>query len=1037
MHKVLYDNAYSSWNEALPLGNGNYGAMVFYEDNRLTMAMNHYEVYYKKLAMYSNKFKNGSWPDYHKVFGKTFEEVERSGMEKYCEPDEKPFRPYQDSTGQNPSTPPYGRTPGAGVTHYPTGEIAVLPAGGMEKPDSFSLELDVEDAKVYFKAEKGDRKLKVTNLIAQGRDCMVTKISQTQAGLAQTIQMYVPSRRGQDMKVEYRALDDTTFYYIGSFYPGGEDREKYGPFRFVVMMKIVGAKGRADISPEGLDISLYASGPEITLITTVVTGEETGNLQAAAQERLEHALSHIDGICSSHENWWREFWDKSSVTLPDKMVEDLWHVNLYALACSSGKGGRMYHQACGLNGLWDIKQPTRWGSMWYWDVNIQAAFSPVYTANHLEIAEVFNDAFLSYTDRAEKMAREYHGLEGYSADFPFAIYLSIWPWCAQYLWWYYRYSMDKSFLEEKAYPLFKNVLRFFEGYMKFDEEKGHYSIYPDVSPEQGPLTRNSTSTVSAVKNLLMISIEASRILGIGGEERRKWEELLDKMPPYPIVKSNNYGEIIKDSEWAPAELHLRHPSLLMPIYPMSEINRYSGDGIRKVAENTLRYAVENTEIGVFQFGWLSRAAARLGKGNTALRMIYEKGIDLLLRTNGLFSEETERWINFCNVTTPAIYHPHMMEASGEMVSAVNEMLLQSFNGFLDIFPAVPSEDPENELAVGKDRYEVQKRMEKYKKWDSCGFRGLLAEGAFEVSAERISGTVQWVRIKSLAGSRVKLRNPFKSGKLDIKCMKGQLEEDIEYIFEDGFISFETSREGEYFLCPLPCGGSGEVPCAGNLQETDEVEAYPRVREAHTHRRIYLGKDTDTPYIKMLDKFTFDYYSGNYRESPTSIYRLDFGTSREVLPKDYRNILPPQVHLGGNMGQDFIRVSPEKVFSPYNGWGWEDAENISYVDRGGPDEFRRDFITGSDAKAFYIELPKGRYDILFLTGDNEAPSYTALHVEGQGGWKPEGVLAAGEFAAEILPVVQRKDGYLKIEFSSLPHCRWTINMMIINKYYTFL
>ncbi|WP_254636292.1 hypothetical protein, partial [Lysinibacillus sp. GbtcB16] len=72
-------------------------------------------------------------------------------------------------------------------------------------------------------------------------------------------------------------------------------------------------------------------------------------------------------------------------------------------------------------------------------------------------------------------------------------------------------------------------------------------------------------------------------------------------------------------------MHLRHPSLLMPIYPIGEINQYSEASLRERAENTLRYAENHTEYGVFQFGWLSCAASRLGQGNMALRLLYEQG----------------------------------------------------------------------------------------------------------------------------------------------------------------------------------------------------------------------------------------------------------------------------------------------------------------------------------------------------------------------------------------------------------------------------
>lgn len=65
------------------------------------------------------------------------------------------------------------------------------------------------------------------------------------------------------------------------------------------------------------------------------------------------------------------------------------------------------------------------------------------------------------------------------------------------------------------------------------------------------------------------------------------------------------------------------------------------------------------------------------------------------------------------------------------------------------------------------------------------------------------------------------------------------------------------------------------------------------------------------------------------------------------------------------------------------------------------------------------------------------SYTELGIEGQSAWKSDGILPAGEFIIEILPVVQRKDGYLAVKLNSCPNYQWVINLMIINKYYTFL
>ncbi|RKN82145.1 glycosyl hydrolase family 95 catalytic domain-containing protein [Paenibacillus ginsengarvi] len=1034
MHTITYDNAPSGWNEALPLGNGRFGGMMFFEDHTLTMAMNHYEVYYQKLHRYSKTYRSGNKRDFSRMYGFTFEELKRRVTEMYRNPEEGPFYLYGDSFSANNFYRRYGK-PSGGVTHYPTGEIRLYPSSELAEPDNYSLRLSVETAQVDLRIEKGERYLDTRTFIADCEDVVVTQIRQTGGELVPAIEMSVPARRYADMTVHYGQADDTTFYYTGSFYSDGEDKERFGPFTFLVMTKLVGAKGQAVITEDAIRVNLHDAGENVTILTTVVTEEETADLLQTALRRMDGIASRVAAITERHEAYWRSFWKRSSVSLPDSMLEDLWHVNLYAIACSSGKGGRMYEQACGLNGLWDIKQPTKWGSMWYWDVNIQAAFWPLYTANHLEVAEAFNDALLSYTAAAEAMAEQFYGLEGYAADYPHALYLSIWPWCAQFLWDYYRYSMDEAFLREKAYPLFKQLVRFFEGYLQYDAAQDRYDVFPDISPEQGPLTRNSVSTLATLRYLLKMTAEASLTLGEPEAERTAWAALADRLAPYPTAISGTYGDVLRDSEWAPADLHLRHPSLLMPIYPIGEIDRYSEETLRKRAENTLRYAERHTEYGVFQFGWLSAAASRLGKGNTALRLLYEQGIDLSLRPNGLFAEETERWMNYCNITNEPLYYPHVMEASGEVVAAVNEMLLQSYGGVIDVFPAVPTGESEPERMIGLYEHDVAKQVRTYPKWHDCAFRDLLAVGAFEVSAAMIQGRTAWVRLKSLAGSRATVRNPFAtSAKVAVSRLEGREWLPAESRLDGDVIVFDTEKGCEYALHPA------EESIAALLAEKPRVrldEARPRVHVAHTNRRVYVGKNRDTLHDKLLDHFTFDYVAGNHRESRLAAYRLDFGVPKERLDKDYAEALPRQVHRDqGILGQAFRKMTADTVFSPRSGIGWACADGLSAADSGGPDLLRRDSVGGTEERTFVLELPRGRYDALIVTGDYGSATYTEIEVS-QIVWKPERTLRAGEFASTIVPVDQRKDGYAQIRFRTKAGEKWNVCLIIVNKNYTYL
>ncbi|TYP73122.1 glycosyl hydrolase family 95 catalytic domain-containing protein [Paenibacillus methanolicus] len=1040
MTTVTYDNAPSGWNEALPLGNGHFGGMIHYEDHILTMALNHYEVYYRKLHRYSHRYMEGEGPDFSLQYGRTFEQLKRRALELYRDSAEGPLFLYGDALNEQSMYRKYGK-PSGGVSHYPTGEIKLFPSAALEDPDHYDLRLDVEQAEVRLRIEREGRKLTASTIVAEDGDYVLTEIRQTEGSLLSAVELSVPARRYAEMDVSYHARDESIFYYTGSFYPDGEDKERSPPFSFLVMTKAIGATGDIECASDGVRMRLRDAGERLTLLTTVVTEAQATDLLQTALDRMAEAVSRIEAMKANHRAYWSRFWSRSSVALPDKLLQDLWHVNLYALACCNGRGGSMPEQACGLNGLWDIKQPTKWGSMWYWDVNIQAAFWPLYTANHLELAEAFNEGLLAYVGHAERMAERFYGVEGIAGDYPHALYFSIWPWCAQFLWDYYRYGMNEAFLRDKAYPVLRGIARFFEGVLEYDADSGRYGIFPDISPEQGPLTRNSTCTLAAVKYALRIAAEASELLGETYEERDRWKALAERLAPYPSAVSARYGEVMLDSEWAPADLPLRHPSLLMPIYPIGEIDRRSGPELRQRAANTLRYASARMEYGMFQFGWLSCAASRLGDGDAALRLLYEQGIDLSLRCNGLFAEETERWMNYCNITNEPLYHPHMMEASGEIVAAVNEMLLQSYDGVIDVFPAVPQGATAQLGDPAAYDHQTEERMRAYPAWDECAFRGLLAVGGFEVSASRSGGRTDWVSIRSLAGGEAVMRSPFGEGEdIVIMALTATSRERVAPVYRDGCLRFNTARDANYVVY---VGSRAEgLRSAWSTRAREGRAALaaggaPRVHEAHTGRRVFLGKDRDTRHDQLLDHFTFDYYAGNSRVSKLASYRLDFGVKPELLAKDYRQALPRQVHVEGVLGQAFRKVTADSLFTPQTGIGWARTESVEAVDREGPDLLRRDFVGGTDEAVFLVELPRGRYDLLIVSGDAAALSYTELNIQGGPRWTTERALRAGEYAAEIIPITQRKDGCAELRFRSRSGLPWRVNLLVINRNYTYL
>lgn len=1028
-HQVTYKNAPSDWNEALPLGNSVFGGMTYFKENSLTLAMNHYEVYYKKHYRYSEAYRHLRKQHTTKMGdGTRYQKLVELADNHYSNYKEEAIYNYFETLFKHSST--YGHDL-RGVSHMPTGEIAFKLNEDFVEESSFSLRLLVEEARVELKVEEAKDKLKIEGFVTKEKDYFLFDIEQTQRGLLESITMSYPRRRYQrEFISSFHQLSEDRFYYTVSFYPDGEDQETYEPFKFIVMLGIEGGKGIGSFQEDRIEIKLYDTADQMTMITHVITTEQSKNLLQDATNHIKEGLKEKEILRKNHQSYWTKFFSKSRVTLPDKFLENLWYINLYALGCCSGKNGKMYPDASGLNGLWDIKQPNVWGSSWYWDVNIQATYWPIYTANHLELSEVFIDALLFYTWDMEKLAKEGYGVEGYAMDYPHMLYNSILPWCAQWLWWHYEYKKDLIFLREKAYPFFKNLLKFITQVIRWDKEKQVYYFYPEVSPEQGPLTRNATITLSTVKYLLEITLKSIEILGVQEDEEKKWEEIVNHLAPYPLGKHPTEGEIIRDSEYAIPNLHLRHPSLLMPIYPIGEINQYSEEGIREIAENTLRYVEKQSEIGVFIFGWLACAAARMGKGDMALRVLYQRGLDHMLRANGLCAEETERWNNFCLIGKPPLYYPCVMEATGEVVATVNEILLQSYDGVIDIFPAVPRGIVEKQQLLGMHQHNIENEILHYGSWTNCSFSKLLAKGGFEVTSQMLEGRVHYVHVLSQLGEQAKIRITKWIKDLKIYHLKADTYEEVLGMKEHDVLIFTTER-GEEYLLALAEEIEEIVRSRGWIEQDKEGEDEEVIytHMAHTYRRVFIGKDAHTEYIKALDGMSFEYCLGNIKRSNPSTYRFDFGCGSS---KDYSHTLHRQVYEAGKIGLGFQRIMPEDLFSVYKGYGFKEVGHISAKDREIEDILRTDFVEGEKETTFLVEVTKGKYDIFVVCGDEKEGSYTEITIDSHLKVQPERRMKKGQYFYETIPIMIKEDKYLEIKIGTRDNDKWKLNMLIINR-----
>lgn len=1014
-HSITFNNVDNNWDNALPLGNGCFGCMVYFKNHKLNIPMNHYEVYYNiekdvlpqdKLKAYMESDSPGTL---HEKYKQRADDNQPLQNEPFCNYGSDKKNAFDKNN--------YGIVGFSGS--YPaTGNLSFNFSDSLHDCDR-DLTLFVEDAKAVLSLKKNSDYVTVDTIVTR-EDCVVNHVKQSACGNVTSFQIEFPPYR--DLKypdITYTQIDSKTFSYTVKRFLDEKDSV---PFVFSGIVRLIGSEGSLSSEKFGATITLKNSEKEFFVMTSVFTEWKYKNPQ---EEGLAVALcyeEHIDELFTEHKKYWSAFFDRSSITLPDRFLENVYYVNQYALDCCSGANGIMKHHACGLNGLWDVRHPNLWGSMWYWDVNIQAAFAGVFSSNRLDLAKVFSDGLISYVELAEKSAKDVHNVNGIAADYPYSFYYSCWPWCAQYLWFLYEYSLDKEYLKNDAFPVFIKLCEFFINIFEYDEERGYYSIYPDVSPEQGPLTHDSVITVSCVKYLFKFTVEAAKILGEDLPLLSKCKEIMENTAPYPLSSNGMYGVHFKDSCDSPDNMWIRHPSMLMPLFPIGEFDLSSDKETLEILSNTVNFLEDRAEIGIFGGSWISAAAARLGRGQTAYRLLYERGIDHMLRSNGLTAEETDHFINFCLMPRQPLYYPCMMEFTGEMLAALNEMLIQSHNEVIRVFPAIPDGDPEY-YRMHIHGYSLTEYVDRYTdalKWEDVRFDKLLAKGAFEVSAQLSGGELGFIKILSNKGGKANVTSPFMNDDFFVFC-DGK---PVEFTKNGSIYSFDTQSGKEYIIAKTVCVNT--APTGTNEYSLDVLS-----KETYTKRHIYLGENPEAKYQKAVDYFIRDWYLGNVRMENHTVYKFDFTESSD---KVYAECLPRQTFAAEERNlrsMTFNTFSDHSLeFSNFQGFGFLDASKVKLTKRDSGDVLRQDFAEGTFDAEFIIDAPRGQYELFVVSGDPNEDSITLI--EAVNGLTSGGnIVKKGQYQCKILPLINEDDEPIRLKISTKKGYKWKVNYIIVN------
>jgi len=456
----------------------------------------------------------------------------------------------------------------------------------------------------------------------------------------------------------------------------------------------------------------------------------------------------------------KAFWQRSRVDIDEPALQRTWISSLNILRA-------IYKPGTVPPGLFvpsTIPDYSYWHGDYHTNYNIQQPFWGVLTANHPELVESYMDACDFFVPMGRQMARELFDIDGLfiqlsgfpipeqkdpMPSLPLGRMVYMTAWASQLHWWHYKYTGDKEMLQRRGYPFIRECAKFFLGYLeKWDD--GYYHSYPSHSGEKGfcgsrEKHLDSTQELGALRFLLRGAIDASKALDVDESLRNQWQERLDHLPPYPV---STLGKIIefqcKSLTWLgeplpdPALKGFRDGAEFLP-FPAEEVTFETDNDTWECISNA---CFPEAYQGSFDMGSYERSFMDLPP-----KLIWYTMSELRL---GRFKEfegfcnVVKRWLrpNGAYESFPTAIHGHgpqglQTEGLG-IIAPIQEMLLQSWDGILRIFPYWPD---------GK----------------AAKFKRLRAHGAFLVSASKSKeGTIGPIEIHSEKGGKVRLLMPWKA-----------------------------------------------------------------------------------------------------------------------------------------------------------------------------------------------------------------------------------------------------------------------------------